>query len=104
MPHVPQYTQPSSADFVRASPYPILQSLSDVKHRNFVQSTVRGPAARGLASIEYVFDPLVNGQIGWDRSPEEETRKRMVQEAEEWAREAATKRRRTRKVSVAAAS
>lgn len=100
MPHIPLFTQPSSADFVRASPYPILQSISDVAHRNFVQSTVRGPAARGLASVEYVFDPLVNGVVGWDRTGEDETRRRMVQEAEEWAAQNANKRRRT--VSIAA--
>lgn len=99
MPHVPLFTQPKSADFVRASPYPILQSVSDTQHQNFVQSTVRGRAARGLASLEYVFDPLVDGHVGYDRTAEDEYRKRMVQDAVEWEERNREKRRRMASVA-----
>lgn len=56
MPHVPRSTQPNSAFPIRLSPNPILASQSDEKHKNFVQSTIAGQAARGLASVEYVFE------------------------------------------------
>jgi hypothetical protein len=56
MPHVPLSTQPNSAFPIRLSPNPILTSQSDEKHKNFVQSTITGQAARGLASVEYVFE------------------------------------------------
>jgi chromatin structure-remodeling complex protein RSC7 len=56
MPHVPLSTQPKSAFPVRLSPNPILTSQSDDKHKNFVQSTITGQAARGLASVEFVFE------------------------------------------------
>jgi len=83
MPHVPIYTQPTLAEINRISPYPILQQFTDSNHQNFVQSTVRGKAARGLASIEYVFEarePIVPVEY------EVEARLRVVQEAEEWER------------------
>ena len=102
MPHVPLSTQPTSADFVRASPYPILQSVSDIQHANFVQSTVRGPMARGLASVEYVFEPFVGDQPGWTREPVEEGIKRIVDDAVEWERNQREKAKKRRADSVIA--
>lgn len=102
MPHVPLLTQPTSADFIRASPYPILQSLSDGQQHNFVQSTVHGPSARGLASVEYVFEPFVDGQPGWTgglasgSGSEEETMKRMVDDAVKWEKEQREKAKKRR--------
>lgn len=121
LPHVPLFTQPTTASTIKASPYPIVASQSDEKHRNFVQSTISGRAATGLASVEYVFEsrsaPSVTpGQAdhagddevvhlpnwnGWGpilppvsaMSPE--VRKRRLQEvhdAEEWERQARRKR------------
>ena len=108
MPHVPLSTQATSADFVRASPYPILQSLSDGQQHNFVQSTVHGPSARGLASVEYVFEPLMEGQPGWTSvagsgSEEEEARKRMVDDAVQWEKEQREKAKKRRTANLTAA-
>jgi chromatin structure-remodeling complex protein RSC7 len=88
MPHVPLFTQPTQADISRISAYPILQSFTDSKHLNFVQSTVRGAAAKGLASIEYVFDRSLS-ELELELKGEDyeaEARLKVIQEAEEWER------------------
>jgi len=101
MPHIPLHTQPFGAALARKSPYPILTSLSDAQRKNFVQSTITGRAARGLASVEYVLearshplpdwevhlDPLAHGQ------EERKRRSKEVADAEEWEREARRRRR-----------
>ncbi|WVR07114.1 hypothetical protein IAU60_004154 [Kwoniella sp. DSM 27419] len=83
MPHVPQFTQPTTGDFARYAPYPVLSSSSDSKH-NFVQATVTGPAAKGLASVEFVFESGAEDEVA--------KRMREVEEAVEWEKE--VKRRR----------
>ncbi|KAK8864469.1 hypothetical protein IAR55_001719 [Kwoniella newhampshirensis] len=86
MPHVPLHTQPTSSTTVRLAPYPIISSASDSKHLNFVQSTITGPAARGLASVEYVFE-----NSGGDE--ERKRRLQAVEEAVEWERDMKRRRR-----------
>ena len=79
MPHVPLYTQPIGASLTRLSPYPIIESLPDIDRKNFVQSTIIGRAARGLASIEYVLESV----------PDHERQKRLreVEDAVQWEKE-----------------
>lgn len=64
--------------------------MTDSQHLNFIQSTVRGKAAKGLASLEYVFE-RPGLQEGMDQY-EVEARQRIVQEAEEWERRGREKR------------
>lgn len=112
MPHVPLWTQSRSSGMSRLSPWPVIASLSDAGHRNFVQSTVVGRAARGLASVEYVFergkgderpgtgqgDDQVVGREG-DGEGEKASRLRVVEEAVEWEREMRKRRRRVSTVT-----
>lgn len=70
--------------------------MSDTQQTNFVQSTVKGTSARGLASIEYVFEPFVDGQPGWTHAPEEDVRKRMVDDAIQWEKEQREKAKKRR--------
>ncbi|ORX36579.1 chromatin remodelling complex Rsc7/Swp82 subunit-domain-containing protein [Kockovaella imperatae] len=115
LPHVPSHTQPSSSLFDRLSPFPIIASRSDSAYRNFVQSSISGSAAKGLASIEHVFeasredrlvgtlstDPDAALELAFMRTKEEEAAKRSreVLEAERWEVE----RRQKRKLARAAA-
>lgn len=101
MPHIPLVTQPRGATLTRIAPFPVLTSLSDSQHKNFVQSTITGRAARGLSSVEYVLesrehapeiwdvrlDPLVNGK------EERKRRLKEVEDAVEWEREIRGRRR-----------
>lgn len=91
MPHVPLHTQARAAELTRVSPYPILTSLSDAEHKNFVQSTITGRAARGLASVEYVLESRMQDS---DSPSEEEhqKRRREVEDAVEWEKEARKRR------------
>ena len=66
-----------------------------------MQSTLKGTSARGLASVEYVFEPFVDAQPGWTRVGEEESRKRMVDDAVEWERQ---QREKTKKGRIDATS
>jgi len=104
-PHVPLYTQPSLAVRDRLSYSPLLASYSDSKHSNFVQSSLSGRAARGLASVEYVLEtraeaPQADSDVWYmgDLAPKPEKRLRAVQDAEEWEREARKKQKLAKQV------
>ena len=97
LPHVPQNTQPHSGTITRLTPYPVISSVSDSTHRNFVQSTITGKAAEGLASVEYVFDQsrsddvcMPSGDAVWElhcsesRNQNERKRMKMVEDAVRW--------------------
>ncbi|WVW84005.1 hypothetical protein I302_106030 [Kwoniella bestiolae CBS 10118] len=87
IPHVPQYTQPtSSSPYDRISYHPIISSSSTSTH-NSVQSTLSGPAARGISSVEYVLENT------HDYAQEIAERERQVREAEDWEREMRRKRK-----------
>lgn len=74
--------------------YPVLSSLSDSSKRNFVQSTVTGPAAQGLASVEYVFEPQAYfAQSVAESSDGTKRRMELVDEALEWERQSRRKQR-----------
>jgi hypothetical protein len=83
MPHVPLYTQSTVSQMARLSPYPILSSTSTSDSTG--QSTVRGKAVKGLASIEYVFEPQYDYGVG--QEVEYEMRQQVIKEAEEWERQ-----------------
>ncbi|ORY21113.1 chromatin remodelling complex Rsc7/Swp82 subunit-domain-containing protein [Naematelia encephala] len=102
MPHVPNYTQPSTANSTRLSHFPILAAQADTQHKNFVMSSVTGRAARGLASVEYVLETSEDRmEIKDDKGLFEftsggpEVLERMVRDAEEWE-----KREREKKAAV----
>ncbi|WVQ72504.1 hypothetical protein IAR50_002060 [Cryptococcus sp. DSM 104548] len=83
-PHIPQTTQPSGSTTHQLSPNPILSASSDLSHLHPAQPTLTGPAARGLASVEYVFEKA--------ETSEAQKRIRMVQEAEEWEKASRAKK------------
>lgn len=78
MPHIPLFTQPTIAFLAQTSPYPVLSSATDMQDFHLVQSTITGPAARGLASVEYVLETNEDSQT--------QQRLTMVEEAEKWER------------------
>jgi len=97
---VPLITQPGSALRERLSQSPLLASYSDSKHTNFVQSSVSGRAARGLASVEYALEtraeaPRTDDDVWYmgDLVSNAQKRLRAVQEAEAWEREAKKKQK-----------
>ena len=92
MPHIPLHTQSRSATLTRLSPYPILISLSDTQHSNFVQNTITGRAARGLASVEVVFESRSHPDALVFPNEERKRRIREVEDAVEWEKEARRRR------------
>ncbi|OCF60682.1 hypothetical protein L486_00318 [Kwoniella mangroviensis CBS 10435] len=87
IPHVSQYTQPtSSSPYDRISYHPIISSSSTNNH-NLVQSTLSGPSSRGISSVEYVIEN------NHDYDKEREERERLVREAEEWEKRMRRKRK-----------
>ena len=75
MPHIPLYTQPTTATYRQLSSLPIIST----------QKQITPKAAKGIASLEYVFEPQYP-------SAEVEMRERVIKEAEEWEREHRRKR------------
>jgi chromatin structure-remodeling complex protein RSC7 len=76
MPHVPLHTQPTIANYRQLSSLPILRT----------DKPMNGKAAKGIASLEYVFESsLPTGEV--------EMRERVIKEAEEWERQNREKRR-----------
>jgi len=85
MPHVPIHTQPTIANLSQMSPYPLLGSTSD--------SASTGQAVKGIASLEYVFEPQYAYDYTGNGQDEMRERERVIREAEEWERQNREKRR-----------
>jgi chromatin structure-remodeling complex protein RSC7 len=75
MPHIPLYTQPTTATYNQLSSLPIIST----------QKQITAKAAKGIASLEYVFEPQYP-------SAEIAMREQVIREAEEWERENRQKR------------
>jgi chromatin structure-remodeling complex protein RSC7 len=75
MPHIPLRTQPTTATYRQLSSIPIIST----------QKQITPKAAKGIASLEYVFEPQYP-------SGESEMREQVIKEAEEWERENRQKR------------
>jgi len=67
------------------SPYPLLGSPSD--------SATTGKAVKGIASLEYVFEPQYGYDYTGNGQDEMRERERVIREAEEWDRQNREKRR-----------
>lgn len=85
MPHVPLYTQPTLANLSQMSPYPLLGSTFD--------SATTGKGVKGIASLEYVFEPQYGYDYTGNGQDEVRERERVIREAEEWERQNLEKRR-----------
>ena len=77
MPHVPLYTQPTISTYSQLAKLPILST----------DKIINAKAAKGLASLEYVFEPTYP-----DGDGEVELRQRVIREAEEWEKKHREKR------------
>ena len=77
MPHVPLYTQPTISTYSQLSKLPILSP----------DKIINAKSAKGLASLEYVFEPAYP-----DGDGEVELRQRVIREAEEWEKKHREKR------------
>jgi len=85
MPHVPIHTQPTLASLSQVSPYPLLGSTSE--------STATRQAVKGIASLEFVFEPQYGYDYTGNGQDEVRERERVIKEAEEWERQNREKRR-----------
>lgn len=90
IPHIPLHTQPASCISSRLSYNPLISSLPDQSYTHHIQSSISGKAARGLASVEFVFEQI-NPEDG--EEGKHERMMKMVRDAEDWER--AMKRRKT---------
>jgi chromatin structure-remodeling complex protein RSC7 len=78
MPHIPLYTQPTIANIAQLSPYPLLSSASHSMNKGTV---------KGIASLEYVFEPQYGYDYNGSGQDEMRERERVIREAEEWERQ-----------------
>jgi chromatin structure-remodeling complex protein RSC7 len=63
---------------------PLIASLPDKSYTHHIQSSISGLAAKGLASVEYVFEDRHTAEAA---AVEHHRRMQLVREAGEWERD-----------------